>query len=82
MTYDVQQALNEILDIPPMFRKEFIVRYLHENLPEEDARRVLFQKADYPLRLLEQGAFDRGDILERIGPERVKEYLYTTGSVK
>ena len=64
MTPDVQQAFDEIMDLPPMFRREYVIGFLREHLPEEDARRIYLRKTET-------------DYLKRmVGKERIKEYFH------
>lgn len=44
MKYEVQQALNEIMETPSIYRRDYIVDYLQKNLPKDDARMHLFHK--------------------------------------
>ena len=46
MIYAVQEAFNEIMEIPPIYRQDYIVDYLRKNLPKDDARMHLYHKID------------------------------------
>jgi hypothetical protein len=78
MTPDVQQAFDEIMDLPPMFRRDYVIGFLRENLPEEDARRIYLRKTetDYLKRRVADGYITAEGGLEKIGKERIKEYFH------
>ena len=78
MTYDVQQALNEIMEITPIYRRDYIVEYLRKNLPKEDARRHLFSKtkSQFIAKMIREGYVSKEDLLEKIGRERIEEYFH------
>ena len=78
MKYEVQQALNEIMEIPPIFRRDYIVDYLRRNLPKDDARMHLFRKtkAEYLAKMIEEGYITKEEILEKIGREKIVEYFH------
>ena len=78
MKYEVQQALNEIMEIPPIYRRDYIVEYLRENLPKEDARKHLFRKTKtgFLIKMMEQGYISRREVLEKIGREKVEQYFH------
>ena len=78
MTYDVQQALNEIMEITPIYRRDYIVEYLRKNLPKEDARRHLFRKTktEYLIKMMKEGNITREELLEKIGRERIERYFH------
>ena len=78
MNYEVKEALKEIMDIPPIFRREFIVKYLRENLSREEARRYLIdkKKGEFVKVLLEEGLVTREELLEKIGKERILQYFH------
>lgn len=56
MTHDIQEAFNEIMDIPPTYRRDYIIDYLRKNLPEDNARRHLFQKSkvEYLIKMMDR----------------------------
>ena len=78
MTPDVQQAFDEIMELPPMFRRDYVIRFLRENLPEEDTRRIYLRKmeADFLKRMIADGYITAEEVLEKIGIERIKEYFH------
>lgn len=78
MKYEVQQALNEIMEIPPIFRRDYIVDYLRRNLPKDDARMHLFRKnkVEYLAKMIEEGYITREEILEKIGREKIVEFFH------
>lgn len=78
MTYDVQQALNEILEITPIYRRDYIVEYLRKNLPKDDARRHLFSKtkSQFIAKMIREGYVTKEDLLEKIGRERIEQYFH------
>ena len=78
MTYDVQQAFNEIMEITPIYRRDYIVEYLRENLPKDDARRHLFAKTktQFIAKMIAEGFVSKEDLLERIGRERIEQYFH------
>lgn len=77
MTEEIKKALDEIMEIPPIFRRDYIIDYLRKNLPEEDARMHLFRKTKtiFLSKMMEQGLISRQDILEIIGRERIERFL-------
>ena len=78
MKYEVQQALNEIMEIPPIYRRDYIVDYLRKNLPKADARMHLFHKtkAGYLNKMIEEGYITRKEIIEKIGREKIVEFFH------
>ena len=78
MTYDVQQAINEIMEITPMYRRDYIVEYLRKNLPKDDAKRHLFckTKTEYLIKMMKEGYITREELLEKIGRERIERYFH------
>lgn len=78
MTYDVQQALNEIMEITPIYRRDYIVEYIRENLPKDDARRYLFSKTktQFIAKMIEEGYISKEELLEKIGRERIEQYFH------
>lgn len=78
MKFEVKEALNEIMDIAPMYRRDYIIRFLRENLPLDDAKRALFQKrkADYLKTMITENFTSVAEIVEQIGPERVRQYFH------
>lgn len=41
MKYEVQQALNEIMEIPPIYRRDYIIEYLRYNMSTDESRQFL-----------------------------------------
>lgn len=78
MNYEVQQAFNEIMEISPIYRRDYIVDYLRKNLPEEDARRHLFckRKTEYLIKMIREGYITREEVLEKIGRERIEQFFH------
>ena len=78
MTYDVQQALNEIMEITPIYRRDYIVEFLRKNLPKDDARRHLFAKTktEYLIKMMQEGYITREEVLEKIGRERIEQFFH------
>lgn len=78
MTYDVQQALNEIMEITPIYRRDYIVEYLRENLPKDDARWHLFSKTKthFISKMIQEGYISKEELLEKIGRERIEQYFH------
>ena len=78
MNYEIKEALNEIMEIPPIFRRDFIVNYLRRNMSKEDARQFLFRKtkADFVNKMVAGGYISREEILEKIGKERIEQYFH------
>lgn len=79
MNQDSQEALYEIMDMAPMYRREYIMSYIRQNLPWEEAKLLFIEKSKelYINRMLEQGYTSIPEILAIIGAERVKKFLYT-----
>ena len=78
MDYEIQEAYREIMEIPPIYRRDYIVEYLRENLPKEDARKHLFRKTKtgFLIKMMEQGYISRREVLEKIGREKVEQYFH------
>ena len=81
MIPDIKDALNEIMEISPLYRRDYIIDYLKKNLPKDEARRYLFdkRKVDFWRIMMDQGFFDPKEFLEQIGPEKVRQYFRSTG---
>lgn len=81
MTYEMIEAFEEIMDIPPIFRREYIIKYLKMNLTEKEARRILFDKIGFVVldKLVEEGYLTRDDILDQIGKDRIMQFCKTRG---
>lgn len=78
MTHDIQEAYNEIMDIPPIYRRDYIVDFLRKNLPKDDARRHLFQKSkvEFLMRMMEQGYVTREELLDKIGRKKIEQFFH------
>lgn len=78
MNYEIKEALNEIMEIPPIFRRDFIVNYLRRNMSKEEARQFLFRKtkADFMQKMVAEGYISREEVLEKIGKERIEQYFH------
>lgn len=78
MEFEVKEALNEIMEIAPMYRRDYIIRYIRENLPLEEAKRALFQKrkTDFLKTMVAENFTSGAEIVEQIGPERVRQYFH------
>lgn len=77
MKYDVKEALDEIMDISPMYRRDVIINYMHKYLPKDEAKQLLFEKSKekYLQRMISQGCTDINEIMDIIGPERVRQFI-------
>ena len=77
MINEVQEALNEILDMAPMFRREFIIDYVRKNLPKDEAKKIFIEKdfKGYINRMKADGYALKTDVLENSGKERVMEFI-------
>ena len=78
MNYEIKAALNEIMEIPPIYRRDFIVNYLRRNMSKEDARQYLFRKtkADFMQKMVAEGYISPEEVLEKIGKERIEQYFH------
>ena len=78
MKYDIKQALDEIMNIPPLFRRDVIVSIIRENLSENDAREILFNKtkSSFMKKMIAEGLITREELLERIGKERIIQFFH------
>lgn len=78
MNFEIREALNEIMEIPPMYRRDFIVDYLRRNMSKEDARQFLFRKtkADFMQKMVAEGYITREKVLEKIGKERIEQFFH------
>ena len=78
MNYEIQQAINEIMEITPIYRRDYIVEYLRKNLPKDDARRHLFSKTKTQFidKMIAEGYVSKEDLLEKIGRERIEQYFH------
>ena len=78
MNNEIKEAFNEIMEIPPIFRRDYIVDYLRKNLPKDDARMHLFHKtkAGYLNKMIEEGYITKDEIIEKIGREKIVEFFH------
>lgn len=78
MDYEIQEAYREIMEIPPIYRRDFIVNYLRRNMSKEEARQFLFRKtkADFMQKMVAEGYISREEVLEKIGKERIEQYFH------
>ena len=77
MSYEVQQALNEIMDMPPMFRRDYMISYIRKHLPKDEAKTLHFKKdrKGYVERMIKEGYIAEKDLFETIGKERILQYF-------
>lgn len=78
MDYEIKEAFNEIMEIPPIYRRDFIVNYLRHNMSKEEARQFLFKKtkADFMRKMVAEGYISREEVLEKIGKKRIEQFFY------
>lgn len=78
MNYEIKEALNEIMEIPPIYRRDFIVDYLRRNMSKEDARQFLFKKtkAVFLQKMVAEGYISPEEVLEKIGKVRIEQYFH------
>ena len=78
MDHEIQHALSEIMEITPIYRRDYIVEYLRKNLPKDDARRHLVSKTktEYLLKMMREGYITREEVLEKIGRERIEQFFH------
>ena len=78
MFYDIQEALNEIMDMPLMFRREYIIEFIRKNLPEDEAKKVYYtrNKLRYCEKMMDEGYITGPEMLEKIGKERVLQFIH------
>ena len=83
MNCEIKEAFNEIMEIPPIYRRDYIVDYLRKNLPIDDARMHLFKKtkAGYLNRMIEEGYITKEEILEKIGREKIVEFFHIMSNI-
>ena len=77
MTHEIQEALREILEMPQMYRQEYIIDYIRKHLPKEEAMMIFIEKdyCEYIKRMREEGYALKTELLDIIGEERVTEYI-------
>ena len=78
MDYEIQEAYREIMEIPPIYRRDFIVDYLRRNMSKEDARQFLFKKtkAVFMRKMVAEGYISPEEVLDKIGKERIEQYFH------
>ncbi len=78
MNYEIKEAFNEIMEIPPIYRRDFIVDYLRRNMSKEDARQILFRKtkADFMRKMVAEGYISWEEVLEIIGKKRIEQFFH------
>ena len=66
------------MDMPPMFRREYIINYIRKNLPIEEAKKVYYirNKARYCEKMMDEGYLTGNELLEKIGKERVRQFFH------
>ena len=66
------------MEIPPIYRRDFIVDYLRRNMSKEDARQFLFKKtkAAFMQKMVAEGYISREEILDKIGKERIEQFFH------
>ena len=76
MQSDIQQALDEIMDLSPIDRQVFVVKYLKEYLPQEDARVHLFRKTkkDFLKKMMAEGYVTKEELFAKIGRDRIAKF--------
>lgn len=74
-------ALEEIMEIPPVYRRDFMIDYVRKYLPRGEGKYLLFlkDKEGFLDRLIADGYVDKDEILERIGSDRIRQYLKQIG---
>lgn len=78
MNYEIKEAFNEIMEIPPIYRRDFIVDYLRRNMSKEDARQILFRKtkSDFMRKMVAEGYISWEEVLEIIGKKRIEQFFH------
>lgn len=78
MLYEVKDALEEIMNIAPMYRRDYVMNYVRKNLPKEEAKRLFFErdKKAYIERMRSGGYASGTDLLDTIGKERILKYFH------
>ena len=81
MSYEAKKALEEIMEIPPIYRRDFMIDYVRQYLPRGVGKRLLFlkDKEGFLDRLIADGYVDKDEILERIGSDKIRQYLKQIG---
>ena len=78
MNHEIKEALNEIMEIPPIYRRDFIVDYLRHNMSKEEARQFLFKKtkAEFMQKMVAEGYISWEEVLEKIGKKRIEQFFH------
>lgn len=78
MNYEIKEAYNEIMEIPPIYRRDFIIDYLRNNLSKDEARQYLFKKTktEFVQKMIAAGYISQEDVLEKIGRKRIEQYFH------
>lgn len=79
MNHETQEALIEIMDIAPMYRRDYVMSYIRQNLPREEAKRLFVEKDKerFLNRMMGPGCTSVREILSMIGAEKVRQFLYS-----
>ena len=75
------EALREIEDMAPMYRREYVMEYVRKHLGVVEAKRILYakDKKGYFERMVKAGYVEDGELLKTIGKERIEEYFHSVG---
>lgn len=78
MVFEVKEALDEIQELPPMYRRDYIIEFVRKNLSHEDAKSLFFNKDKqaYINRMRGEGYATGRDLLDTIGKERILQYFH------
>ena len=81
MSYEMLEALREIEDMAPMYRREYVMEYVRKHLGVAEAKRILYakDKKGYFERMVKAGYVEDGELLRTIGKERIEEYFHSVG---
>ena len=78
MYYEVAEALKEIMDLAPMYRRDYIMDYVRKNLPKEEAKKLFFEKNKkaYVTRMRRSGYASGTELLDTIGKDKILQYFH------
>lgn len=78
MIFEVKEALDEILGLPQMYSREYIIDFVRKNLPYEEAKILFFNKDKqaYIDRMRREGYASGSDLLDKISKERILQYFH------
>ena len=78
MIFEVRDALKEIMNLDPMYRRDYVMDYVRKNLPPEDAKQLFFEKDKkaYIERMRKGGYASGTELLDTIGKERILQYFH------